>query len=174
MNHTEAVHLRKPANGSTAGIEAEEGGCGVTGFACNIPVSGRHIFEPSVQMHNRGNGKGGGLAAVGLVPEKLGVDQKTLDSDFLLQIALLDETVLPELEARFIRPLLQGRPRSFHRDHRRLPGHPRPRGKAPAGKTLFCPGEAGSPGPLPEGAGPQRCSPPIRRRKSSSIRIPIS
>ncbi len=50
------------------GIEAEEGGCGVTGFACNIPVSGKHIFEPSVQMHNRGNGKGGGLAAVGLVP----------------------------------------------------------------------------------------------------------
>ena len=28
-----------------AGIEAEEGGCGVTGFACSIPVSGRHIFE---------------------------------------------------------------------------------------------------------------------------------
>ena len=58
-----------------AGIEAEEGGCGVTGFVSNIPVSGRHIFEPSVQMHNRGNGKGGGLAAVGLTPEKLGVSQ---------------------------------------------------------------------------------------------------
>jgi glutamate synthase domain-containing protein 1/glutamate synthase domain-containing protein 3 len=89
------------------GIEAEEGGCGVTGFACNIPVSGKHIFEPSVQMHNRGNGKGGGLAAVGLVAEKLGVDQKTLDEDFLLQVALLDETVLPELEARFIKPLFR-------------------------------------------------------------------
>ena len=89
------------------GIEAEEGGCGVTGFACNIPVSGKHIFEPSVQMHNRGNGKGGGLAAVGLTPQKLGVDQKTLDEDFLLQIALLDETVLPELEARFIKPLFR-------------------------------------------------------------------
>jgi glutamate synthase domain-containing protein 1 len=85
-------------------IEAEEGGCGVTGFACNIPVSGRHIIEPSVQMHNRGNGKGGGLAAVGLVPGKLGVDRKTLDEDFLLQVALLDESVLPEMEARFIRP----------------------------------------------------------------------
>ncbi len=54
------------------GIEAEEGGCGVTGFACNIPVSGKHIFEPSVQMHNRGNGKGGGLAAVGLIPAETG------------------------------------------------------------------------------------------------------
>ena len=60
-------------------VEIEEGGCGVTGFACSIPVSGRHIFAPSVQMHNRGNGKGGGLAAVGLTPTKLGVDQKTLD-----------------------------------------------------------------------------------------------
>jgi glutamate synthase domain-containing protein 1/glutamate synthase domain-containing protein 3 len=89
------------------GLEAEEGGCGVTGFACNIPVSGKHIFEPSVQMHNRGNGKGGGLAAVGLTPQKLGVDQKTLDEDFLLQIALLDETVLPELEARFIKPFFR-------------------------------------------------------------------
>jgi glutamate synthase domain-containing protein 1/glutamate synthase domain-containing protein 3 len=84
--------------------EIEEGGCGVTGFACSIPVSGRHIFEPSVQMHNRGNGKGGGLAAVGLTPAKLGVDQKTLDEDFLLQVALLDASVLPEMEARFIRP----------------------------------------------------------------------
>jgi glutamate synthase domain-containing protein 1/glutamate synthase domain-containing protein 3 len=86
------------------GIEAEEGGCGVTGFACNIPVSGKHIFEPSVQMHNRGNGKGGGLAAVGLTPAKLGVDQKILDEDFLLQVALLDESALGLMEARFIRP----------------------------------------------------------------------
>ncbi len=84
--------------------EAEEGGCGVTGFACTIPVGGRHIFEPSVQMHNRGNGKGGGLAAVGLVADQLGVSQQMLDEDFLLQIALLDESVLAELEQTFIRP----------------------------------------------------------------------
>ncbi len=84
--------------------EVEEGGCGVTGFACNIPVSGRHIFEPSVQMHNRGNGKGGGIAAVGLGAAQLGVDQAMLEEDFLLQIALLDEAVLPDLEQRFIRP----------------------------------------------------------------------
>ncbi|MCX5900661.1 MAG: hypothetical protein NTX06_08005, partial [Proteobacteria bacterium] len=43
----------------------EEGGCGVTGFISSIPVTGKNIFEPSVQMHNRGNGKGGGIAAVG-------------------------------------------------------------------------------------------------------------
>ncbi|HEX2965267.1 MAG TPA: hypothetical protein VHO84_05760 [Syntrophorhabdaceae bacterium] len=94
-------------------IEAEEGGCGVTGFACNVPVSGKHIFEPSVQMHNRGNGKGGGLAAVGLVPEQLGVDRKTLDEDYLLQVAILDESVLPELEAKFIKPIFRVDHESF-------------------------------------------------------------
>jgi glutamate synthase domain-containing protein 1/glutamate synthase domain-containing protein 3 len=87
--------------------EAEEGGCGVTGFACNIPVSGRHIFEPSVQMHNRGNGKGGGIAAVGLEASKLGVDQETLDKDFLYQVALLDPAVRKDLEERFIRPFFR-------------------------------------------------------------------
>ena len=53
-------------------IEAE-GGCGVTGFACTIPVGGKHIYEPSIQMRNRGNGKGGGIAACGQVAEELGV-----------------------------------------------------------------------------------------------------
>jgi hypothetical protein len=36
--------------------EAEEGGCGVVGFCCSEPVAGKHIYEPSRQMHNRGNG----------------------------------------------------------------------------------------------------------------------
>jgi len=49
--------------------EAEEGGCGVVGFCCTEPVPGRHIQEPSKQMHNRGNGKGGGIAAVGFTTE---------------------------------------------------------------------------------------------------------
>jgi glutamate synthase domain-containing protein 1/glutamate synthase domain-containing protein 3 len=98
-------HLRDTGRyGRQGTLEAEEGGCGVTGFACSIPVSGRHIFEPSVQMHNRGNGKGGGLAAVGLTPDKLGVDQKILDDDFLLQIAFLDESALKEVEERFVKP----------------------------------------------------------------------
>ena len=59
--------------------EAEEGGCGVVGFCCTEPVRGRHIHEPSKQMHNRGNGKGGGIAAVGFVPEQLGVSREVLD-----------------------------------------------------------------------------------------------
>ena len=80
----------------------EEGGCGVTGFATNVPVAGRHIFAPSIQMHNRGNGKGGGFAAVGLVPEALGVSQEVLDQDYLIQVAYLDTEVRPQVEARFI------------------------------------------------------------------------
>ncbi len=93
----------------------EEGGCGVTGFAASVPVTGRHIFAPSIQMHNRGNGKGGGIAAVGLDPDTLGVSQEILDEDYLLQIAFLDEEVRPAVEAQFITP-------NFRVDHvQRLP-----------------------------------------------------
>jgi len=85
----------------------EEGGCGVVGFACNIPVSGKHIFYPSIQMHNRGNGKGGGIAAVGLSPDALGVTQEILENDYLYQIALLDPNVQTQLEEEFIKPFFQ-------------------------------------------------------------------
>jgi len=80
----------------------EEGGCGVTGFACSKPVGGRHIFEPSRQMHNRGNGKGGGIAAVGLIAGDLGVTEDVLNEFYLMQIAMLDTNVQKEVEERFI------------------------------------------------------------------------
>lgn len=103
---------------------AEEGGCGVTGFIANIPISGKHIFEPSVQMHNRGNGKGGGIAAVGLSPQSLGVTQEVLDTHYLLQVALLDPKIDSRIYQECIEPYLEvsqaGRiPKSF--DTR--PGH---------------------------------------------------
>ena len=82
----------------------EEGGCGVTGFACSIPVRGRHIYAPSVQMHNRGNGKGGGIAAVGLTPEQMGVSREVLSEDYLLQIALLDPACRNQVESDLITP----------------------------------------------------------------------
>ena len=84
--------------------QAEEGGCGVVGFVCNVPVSGKHIFTPSVQMHNRGNGKGGGIAAVGFSPEQMGVSKEILDNDYLLQIAYLQPEVRDELEQQIIKP----------------------------------------------------------------------
>ena len=76
----------------------------MTGFACSIPVRGKHIFEPSRQMHNRGNGRGGGIAAMGFDPRMLGVSREILDEDYLLQIAVLQEGVMDDLEERFIEP----------------------------------------------------------------------
>ena len=86
---------------------AEEGGCGVVGFAATVPVRGRHIFEPSMQMHNRGNGKGGGIAAASLQPEDLGVDAATLKNDYILQIALIDPAAEQEVEKYAIAPWLK-------------------------------------------------------------------
>jgi glutamate synthase domain-containing protein 1/glutamate synthase domain-containing protein 3 len=84
--------------------EAAEGGCGVLGFAANIPVAGRHVLAASRQMHNRGNGKGGGIAMVGLDPVQARVDRETLRTHTLLQVALLDPQARAEVEAQFIRP----------------------------------------------------------------------
>ena len=86
---------------------AEEGGCGVVGFAASVPVSGRNIFEPSIQMHNRGNGKGGGIAVAGLPAGQMGVDEKTLSEDYILQVALIDPTAQKEVEKSFIQPNLE-------------------------------------------------------------------
>ena len=82
----------------------EEGGCGVVGFCCTIPVPGKHIYEPSRLMHNRGNGKGGGVAAVGFVPEQLGVSKKVLDEYYMLHIAYLDPSVQKDVEKSYISP----------------------------------------------------------------------
>jgi glutamate synthase domain-containing protein 1 len=104
---------------------AEEGGCGVTGFISSIPVGGRHIFEPSVQMHNRGNGKGGGIAAVGLSAGSLGVSQDILDTHYLLQIALLDSKAIRDVEKSFVEPCFEvaasGKIPSID-DYREIPG----------------------------------------------------
>ena len=101
-----------------------EGGCGVTGFACTIPVGGRHIYEPSIQMRNRGNGKGGGIAACGLVPEDMGVSREVLEEDYILQVALLDPAARAEVEKTFIDPYFdvdQGGLIPTVEDHREVP-----------------------------------------------------
>ena len=101
---------------------AGEGGCGVVGFACSDPVSGRHIFEPSIQMHNRGNGKGGGIAAAAFDPAQLGVDADTLRDDYILQLALFEPDAASRIEEMFITPALQVnhrekiQPAADHRD----------------------------------------------------------
>lgn len=83
-----------------------EGGCGVLGVACSVPIEGRHLLQPMLQMHNRGNGKGGGIAAVGLSNQQLGVSRKVLEKDYLLQIAYLDPESRSYVEAEFIEPTL--------------------------------------------------------------------
>ncbi|MDI6773890.1 MAG: glutamate synthase [Verrucomicrobiota bacterium] len=85
----------------------EEGGCGVVGFAAGVPVSGRNIFEPSARMHNRGNGKGGGIAVAAMEPRRLGVDAETLRQDYLLQVALLDPKAEKEMERTFVAPFFR-------------------------------------------------------------------
>ena len=97
------AHLR-PAEPWFPRSPEAEGGCGVTGFACTIPVGGKHIYEPSIQMRNRGNGKGGGIAACGLVPEEMGVSRRVLEEDYILQIALLDPGARDEVEKTFVAP----------------------------------------------------------------------
>jgi len=84
------VHTRSP--------EAAEGSCGVLGYAANVPVAGLHVLTASRQMHNRGNGKSGCTAMVGLDPAQVSVDAATLASLYLLQIAYLDPTARQEVE----------------------------------------------------------------------------
>ncbi|MFC2091856.1 glutamate synthase [Elusimicrobiota bacterium] len=83
---------------------AQEGGCGVVGLAANIGVKGKHIFEPSIQMHNRGNGKGGGIACAGLIPQQLGIDADILRDDYIIQIAVLDTDSAKDVEDSYILP----------------------------------------------------------------------
>lgn len=84
--------------------EAAEGGCGVLGFASSIPIPGRHVLTASAQMHNRGNGKGGGIAMAGLLPDQVGVDAETLRSHYLIQIAFLDTDARKEVEENYLLP----------------------------------------------------------------------
>ncbi len=84
-------------------VEAE-GGCGVVGVASSVPIPGRALLQALAQMRNRGNGKGGGIAAVGLDAGWLGVPVAALAKDYLLAIAYLDGAAREAVEARFVTP----------------------------------------------------------------------
>ena len=84
------------------GTMEAEGGCGVIGFCCTEPVPGKHIHEPSRLMHNRGNGKGGGIAAVGFIPEQLNVSREILDDCYMLHIAYLDSGCRKDVEKNML------------------------------------------------------------------------
>jgi len=90
--------------------DAAEGGCGVVGLASEVPVAGRHLFDSLEQMRNRGNGKGGGVAMVGLDPEQFGVNASILADSYLYAVAYLDSRVRDAVEEACIHP-------NFHIDH---------------------------------------------------------
>src|SRR2546430_14706407 len=91
-----------PVDRVQVGKQEAEGGCGVVGLACNAPLEGKYLLQSLVQMKNRGNGKGGGIAAVGLVPEQLGGTRQVLDDDYLIQVADLESRVRDEVENEFL------------------------------------------------------------------------
>jgi glutamate synthase domain-containing protein 1/glutamate synthase domain-containing protein 3 len=96
--------------------EAAEGGCGVIGIACSEKLPGRHLLQSLIQMRNRGNSKGGGIAAVGLVPEEFGVSQKVMEEDYLVAVAYLESAIREEVEKTSIYP-------TFDVDHIREQAH---------------------------------------------------
>jgi glutamate synthase domain-containing protein 1/glutamate synthase domain-containing protein 3 len=96
--------------------EAAEGGCGVIGIACSEAIPGRHLLQSLIQMRNRGNGKGGGIAAVGLVAEEFGVSRRVMEEDYLIAVAYLDPSVRDEVEQTSIKP-------AFEIDHIHEQGH---------------------------------------------------
>ncbi len=96
----------RPAAATTATHKVEaEGGCGVVGVAASVPVPGRALLQSLEQMRNRGNGKGGGIAAVGLDAGWLGVPAEVLADRYLLAVAYLDPGARSEVEAQFVTPL---------------------------------------------------------------------
>jgi glutamate synthase domain-containing protein 1/glutamate synthase domain-containing protein 3 len=103
--------LPRPAALPVRKSEAE-GGCGVIGMASSVLVEGRHLLTALQQMRNRGNGKGGGVAAAGLDAEFLGVHPEVLADDYLLAIAYLDPAARAEVERSFLEP-------TFAVDHER-------------------------------------------------------
>ena len=87
--------------------DAAEGGCGVIGLACEIPVAGRHLYDSLGQMRNRGNGKGGGVAMVGLEPTHFSTTAEVLENSFLVAIAYLDFTHRQAVEEKYIHPVFE-------------------------------------------------------------------
>jgi glutamate synthase domain-containing protein 1 len=95
--------LERPATVPLRKADAE-GGCGVIGMAASVPIPGRHLLPALQQMRNRGNGKGGGIAAVGIDPRFFAVAPEILEHDYLLAVAYLDGAARPAVEAACIAP----------------------------------------------------------------------
>ena len=71
-----------------------EGGCGVIGLIATEKLKGNCIIRPCEQMRNRGNGKGGGVAAVGLFDGHRDY--------YALHISYLDDKVRASVEKKYV------------------------------------------------------------------------
>jgi len=71
-----------------------EGGCGVIGIIGSEKIKGKNIIRPCEQMRNRGNGKGGGVAAVGLFDD--------YKNHYALHLSFLDEKARGSVEKEFV------------------------------------------------------------------------
>jgi len=118
-------------------VEAE-GGCGVVGAACSEPIAGKHFLQALLQMKNRGNGKGGGIAVLGLSPERLGVTRRVLEEDYLIQIAYLDSSASKTVEEEFIHPFLKVEAANWFETIPDYTSIPRLQVKPPAVRRYFC------------------------------------
>jgi glutamate synthase domain-containing protein 1/glutamate synthase domain-containing protein 3 len=74
--------------------KALEGGCGVIGIIGSQKLKGNCIIRPCEQMRNRGNGKGGGVAAVGLFDEH--------KNHYALHVSYVDEEARRPVEKEFV------------------------------------------------------------------------
>jgi len=96
--HAVALARRNMVQGRIPGKKrALEGGCGVIGLIGSERLPGNCIIRPCEQMRNRGNGKGGGVAAVGLFDE--------YPDHYALHISFLDEESKGEIEKKFVEPV---------------------------------------------------------------------
>jgi glutamate synthase domain-containing protein 1/glutamate synthase domain-containing protein 3 len=76
-----------------------EGGCGVIGLIGSEKLKGNCIIRPCEQMRNRGNGKGGGVAAVGLFDE--------YRDHYALHIAYLDTDARSHVEKKYVKSVFE-------------------------------------------------------------------
>ena len=74
-----------------------EGGCGVIGIIGSEKIQGGSIIRPCQQMRNRGNGKGGGVAAAGLFDD--------YKEHYALHIAFLEPEARNPVEKKFVEPV---------------------------------------------------------------------
>jgi len=88
------ANLKYNLNNIQSKKSEDEGGCGVIGVVSTRPIEGKHIITPCSQMRNRGNGKGGGIAAAGVFPKYRDL--------YAIHVAFIDPKIRSALEKKYI------------------------------------------------------------------------